>query len=128
MGNRRAPARRRRIECWWQNPPTELRVLLHITTNGHRVERKVGPRGRLDLAEATAVLRVPARAIRRAIDRGDLHARWTHGQPFVTLQDAVQWWEREENGFDQKAADQARRDMEAAGERPIPWEQARQRL
>ena len=128
MGSKRSPKRRRRIECWWQNPPTELRVFLRIFTDGRRAERKVGPRGLLDLGEAAAVLRVPARAIRQAIERGDLRARRAHGQPFVTFQDAVEWRDREEDRFDQKAADQALRDMKAAGERPIPWEQARQQV
>lgn len=88
----------------------------------------MGPRGRLTVKEAAAVLLVPVGVVRRAIDRGALRVRERHGELAVTLQDAVEWWAREEDRFDQATADAALREVQATGTRPIPWATARKQL
>lgn len=124
----RTSRRRRRIEVYWENPPTACRALIRVVTNGHVQERHVGPRGRLTVEEVATVLRVPASVVRRAIGRGAIPVRRVHGDVVVTLQDALAWWEDEEDRFDEAAADAALREMQATGARPIPWATARRQL
>ncbi len=88
----------------------------------------MGPRSRLTVKMVAEVLMVPAGVVRRAITSGALRARWLQGKLTVTLQDAQEWWNREQDRFDQAAGDAALRDAKATGQRAIPWATARKQL
>lgn len=110
---RRAPA----IRVYRENPPGR-RVTLGHTVRGRELERVVGPRGRLTLAEAAAVLDRPAAEMRKDIRAGFLRALRDRGQVVVTLAACDRFLREErEDGEDALAALEA---MRRTGQRPIP--------
>lgn len=113
---RRAPL----IRVYHENLPGS-RVTLVRTVRGQELERVVGPRGRLTLAEAAAVLDRPEREVRRAITGRFLAAQRDRGQVVVTLA-ACDRFLREERE-DGEGALAALEEMRRTGARPIPSEQ-----
>jgi hypothetical protein len=81
------------IHARLENPPggAPCAVLTREHRNGSVEERTVGPRGRLDLTEAAAVLGESPDEVRRSIRAGLLDAR-RHGTRWViTLQACLQY-------------------------------------
>ena len=63
-----------RLSVHWENRNSSPRITLARQVRGRTRERVVGPRGRLTLEEAAAVLQRPVREVRRSIRTGFLRA------------------------------------------------------
>lgn len=62
------------LRVHWESSNAQPRVTLARQVRGRTLERAVGPRGRLTLVEAAAILRRPVREVRRSIRTGFLRA------------------------------------------------------
>jgi hypothetical protein len=95
-------------------------VTLVRDVRGRRLEREVGPRARLTVEEAAAVLDRPVAAVRIAIRAGFLRVRQVGGRAMITLAECQRYL-REES--EDRAAVRARRQQ-----RRYPAEKVHARL
>lgn len=75
MATRGSRRKRPKIRIWWENPPGSLGVTVERMVGSRSSEREVGPRGLVDLDEASVISRLPVEFLRKAIRAGDLRAR-----------------------------------------------------
>jgi excisionase family DNA binding protein len=104
------------------NPPTL--TVKRLERNG--TLRVLGSRALLTLDEAAEVLRRPRGHVERAIRAGFLRTQRDSGRRYVTVQACRAFLKEERQDMDASA--RARERAAERGERPIPWDVARQRL
>jgi hypothetical protein len=86
--------RRGTIRVVWPDPAEPCATLIYRTASGRQRERHVGPRARLTLDQAGAVLGRNRDGVERAIRAGFLRTVRHNGRRYVTMQ-ACRDYERE---------------------------------
>lgn len=82
------------IRLIWPDPAEPRATLIHVTPGGREHKRALGPRTRLTLAQAAAVLGRSREGVQRSIRAGTLRTVRRNGRRYVTMQ-ACRDFERE---------------------------------